>query len=68
MMPRRRNTRAHNRSRTIKAKRKRNRTENTCTTRSLDIAKGRGILYRNVPYQFHTPEHEPDYGNDPPPF
>ena len=68
MMPRRRNTRAHNRSRTIEAQRRHNRTENTCTTTTSEIAKGRDILYRNTPYQFHPPGHPPDYGNDPPPF
>ncbi|ABM16539.1 HNH endonuclease [Mycolicibacterium vanbaalenii PYR-1] len=68
MMPKRRNTRAHNRSRYIEAQRRRNRSEKICTTRSTDIARGRDILYRNTLHQFHPPGHEPDYGNDPPPF
>jgi hypothetical protein len=59
MMPRRRNTRAHNRARAITAERKLNSTQHTPETNTPDKTPTR----RRPPN-----DHGNDHGNDPPPF
>ncbi|MDW5610950.1 HNH endonuclease signature motif containing protein [Mycolicibacterium sp. D5.8-2] len=64
MMPRRRSTRAHNRAAYITAERRRN-----AQTRHATTGNTPPYLPRDhIPYQSSTGWHEPDYGNDPPPF
>ncbi len=65
MMPRRRNTRAHNRTRAITAERTHNRR----------LRKSQSPPHRTdhqppstTPWASPTQWHEPDYGDDPPPF
>ena len=69
-MPRRRHTRAHNRTRAITTERQRNAEQrahhpNTTTTGQ---PPRNPIPYQHIPYQSPSGWHEPDYGNDPPPF
>ncbi|PQP53885.1 HNH endonuclease, partial [Mycolicibacterium austroafricanum] len=64
MMPRRRNTRAHNHAAYITAERRRN-----AQTRNATTGNTPPYLPRDhIPYQSTTRWHQPDYGNDPPPF
>ncbi|ANI38464.1 HNH endonuclease signature motif containing protein [Mycolicibacterium vaccae] len=57
MMPKRRNTRAHNRARSIKAERRRNRHLRQPPPPRSDTPRESATRWR-----------EPDYGDDPPPF
>ncbi|SRX79829.1 DUF222 domain-containing protein [Mycolicibacterium parafortuitum] len=65
-MPTRRHTRTHNRATYITRERRLNNTERKAEHRRRTIQPTPGASPR--PNTFDTPDHPPDYGNDPPPF
>ncbi|WNG88801.1 DUF222 domain-containing protein [Mycobacterium sp. ITM-2016-00317] len=65
MMPRRRNTRAHNRARSIEAERRRNRKQRAPDSEST---RAHPEPRSHTPWESATGWREPDYGDDPPPF